>query len=148
DVVIARRPGQFVVSVEDQGLPFDWSALESATGAGPAGPSLTAFADQVHFQCLGPRGNRVEIVKRLPFAHIDTYPGIPAPPTAPSPAPPVSTQPVTLRAMTPEDAIAVARCTYTVYGYTVPDEYLYFPDRIKEMLAGGLLQVSVAATPD
>jgi serine/threonine-protein kinase RsbW len=146
DVVLARRPGQLVVAVEDQGLPFDWIALESATGAGPAGPSLTAFADQVHFQNLGPRGNRVEIVKRLPFKHIDAYPGSEAPPaTAPSP-PSLSTEPVTLRPMTADDAIAVARCTYAVYGYTVPDEFLYFPDRLKEMLAGGLLEVCVAAT--
>jgi anti-sigma regulatory factor (Ser/Thr protein kinase) len=149
DVVLARRPGHLVVAVEDQGLPFDWSALEAATGAGPAGPSLTSFADQVHFQNLGPRGNRVEIVKQLPFKHIDDYPGSEPPAAAaPAPLPPVSTQPVTLRAMTADDAIAVARCTYSVYGYTVPDEFLYFPDRIKEMLAGGLLEVCVAATPD
>ena len=36
--------------------------------------------------------------------------------------------------MTPDDAIGVARCTYAVYGYSVPDEYLYFPDRMREML--------------
>jgi anti-sigma regulatory factor (Ser/Thr protein kinase)/GNAT superfamily N-acetyltransferase len=148
DVVLSRRPGQLVVAVEDQGLPFDWSALESATGAGPAGPSLTGFADQVHFQSLGPGGNRVEIVKRLPFAHIDAFPASEAPAVAAPSPPPVSTQPVTLRAMTADDAIAVARCTYAVYGYTVPDEFLYFPDRVKEMLTGGLLEVCVAATPD
>src|SRR5262249_47407497 len=86
DVVLARRPGgQLVVAVEDQGLPFDWSALEAATGGGPAGPALTGFADEVHFQNFGPRGNRVEIVKRLPFKHIHDYPGSapPAPPPAP-----------------------------------------------------------------
>jgi len=148
DVVLTRRPGHLVVAVEDQGLPFDWSALESATGAGPAGPSLTGFADQVHFQNLGPRGNRVEIVKQLAFKHIDSYPGSEPPPAVPPPAPPVSTQAVTLRAMTADDAIAVARCTYAVYGYSLPDEFLYFPDRIAEMLRGGLLEVCVAVTPD
>ena len=50
--------------------------------------------------------------------------------------------------MTPDDAIAVARCTYAVYGYTLPDEYLYFPDRLCEMLDGGLLEVCVGTTPD
>src|SRR5215831_1428902 len=75
DVVLARRPGQLVVAVEDQGLPFDWSALESATGAGPARPAVPGFVDQVFFQNLGPRGNRVEIIKRLPFKHIDAFPG-------------------------------------------------------------------------
>jgi len=42
----------------------------------------------------------------------------------------------------------VARCTYAVYGYTLPDDYLYFPDRLREMLDGGLLDVCIGATPD
>src|SRR5262249_57720896 len=57
-----------------------------------------------------------------------------------------STEPVTVRAMTADDPVAVARCTYAVYGYSVPDEYLYVPDRMREMLAGGLLEVCVGAT--
>ena len=85
----------------------------------------------------------MEIVKRLPFTPIDAYPPAPRPPAA---APP-SAEPVTLRLMTPDDAIAVARCTYAVYGYTVPDDYLYFPDHLREMLEGGLLEVCVGVTP-
>ena len=50
--------------------------------------------------------------------------------------------------MIPDDAVAVARCTYAVYGYTVPDDYLYFPDHLKEMLEGGLLEVCVGVTPE
>jgi hypothetical protein len=38
--------------------------------------------------------------------------------------------------MTPDDAVAVARCTYAVYGYTLPNDYLYFPERLRELLAG------------
>ena len=50
--------------------------------------------------------------------------------------------------MTPDDAVAVARCTYACYGYTVPDDYLYCPDHLREMLLGGLLEVCVGATAD
>jgi hypothetical protein len=50
--------------------------------------------------------------------------------------------------MTPDDAVGVARSTYAVYGYTLPDDYLYYPDRIREMLHGGLLEVVVGALPD
>ena len=110
----------------------------------PSAPSLTGFADAVHFANLGTGGNRVEIVKRLPFTPIDAYPT--GPPT-PAAAPP-SAEPVTLRLMTPDDAVAVARCTYAVYGYTVPDDYLYFPDHLREMLEGGLLEVCVGVTPE
>ena len=101
----------------------------------------------MRFQNLGTGGNRVEIVKRLPFDHIETY-------IAAGKAAPVSresgegsTDPVTVRLMTPDDAVAVARCTYAVYAYTLPDDYLYFPDRMREMLAGGLLEVYVGVTP-
>jgi len=90
----------------------------------------------------------VEIVKRLPFQGIETYISAgTAPPVAPT-TPPAPIGAVTVRMMTPDDAIGVARCTYSVYGYTVPDDYLYFPDRIREMLQGGLLEMVVATTAE
>ncbi len=148
DVVLMRRPGHVVVAVEDQGLPFDFLSLEAGKQSGLASPALTRFADTVRFANLGARGNRVEIAKRLPFDHIEAFiaTGKAAPVAAPSTA--TADAAVTLRLMTPDDAIAVARCTYAVYGYTLPDDYLYFPDRLCEMLAGGLLEVCVGTTPD
>ena len=146
DVTLLRRPGAIVVAVEDQGRPFDFAALEAGKNSGLAVPSLMAFADTVSFASLGRHGNRVEIGKRLPFDHIEAYiadgkaPEVISPPSGPS------MEPVSLRLMTPDDAIAVARCTYAVYGYTLPDDYLYFPDRMREMLAGGLLEVCIAET--
>ena len=147
DLVVLRRPGQLVVAIEDAGLPFDFSDLEVGQGSTLAAPSLAAFADAIRFSSLGARGNRVEIVKRLPFTPIDVLGPDPTP--AASPGPPVpATTPVTVRLMTPDDAIAVARCTYACYGYTVPDDYLYCPDHLREMLLGGLLEVCVGATAD
>src|SRR6058998_2583602 len=148
DVALLRRPAHLVVVIEDQGLPFDFMSLEAGSGSGLAGSSLTGLADAVRFQNRGTRGNRVEIVKRLPFAHIETYiAGGQAAPVAPAPSP-ASTAPVTVRLMTPDDAIAVARCTYAVYGYTLPDDYLYFPDHMREMLHGGLLEVCVGESAE
>ncbi len=145
DLVLLRRPGQLVLAVEDQGLPFDWS--RSGSGSTVAFPSLTAGADAVRFVNLGTQGNRVEIVKHLPFDHIDTYVARGGAGRV-SASTETSTAAVTLRSMTPDDAIGVARCTYSVYGYSVPDEYLYFPDRMREMLQGGLLEVCVGATAE
>ncbi len=148
DVALLRRPGHLVVVVEDQGLPFDFMSLEAGSGSGLAGPSLTGLADAVRFLNRGTRGNRVEIVKRLPFAPIEAYiAGGQAAPVAPPPST-TSTAPVTVRLMAPDDAVAVARCTYAVYGYTLPDDYLYFPDRMREMLDGGLLEVYIGTTPE
>ena len=143
DVVLLRRPGQLVIAVEDQGVPFDWTRLEA--GPAPAASSLTVGTDAIRFLSLGMQGNRVEIVKHLPYDHIGSYlaAGMVAPPLRTTE---LSTEPVAVRAMTAEDAVAVARCTYAVYGYSVPDEYLYVPDRMREMLAGGLLEVCVGAT--
>jgi len=148
DIVLMRGPGEVVVAVEDRGLPFDWKLLEASPRSALTVPSLAGFADAVHFANLGPRGNRVEIVKRLPFQAIDAYPGTVKPgAVAPPPAHPQA-NPVTLRPMTPDDAVAVARCTYAVYGYTVPDDYLYFPDHMREMLHGGLLEVCVGESAE
>jgi len=147
DLVLLRGPGQLVVAVEDRGLPFDWSRLVAGAGSALAAPSVTAGTDAVRFLSLGARGNRVELVKRLPFDHIEALiaAGGAAPVTRSASA---STAPVTVRSMTPDDAIAVARCTYAVYGYSIPDDYLYVPDRMREMLHGGLLEVCVGAAPD
>ena len=146
DLTLLRRPGAVVVAVEDQGRPFDFAALEAGKNSGLAVPSLMAFADTVRFTSLGRRGNRVEVGKRLPFDHIEAYIADGKAPEVTSPPPGPSTEPVTLRLMTPDDAIAVARCTYAVYGYTLPGDYLYFPDRMREMLGGGLLEVCIAET--
>jgi serine/threonine-protein kinase RsbW len=145
DLVLLKRPGQLVLAVEDQGLPFDWSRIEPSSTM--TSPSLTAGTDAVRFVNLGPQGNRVEIVKHLPFDHIDVYMAR-GDAAAVSASTETSTATVTVRSMTPDDAIGVARCTYSVYGYSVPDEYLYFPDRLREMLEGGLLEVCVGATAD
>lgn len=145
DVVLLRQPGHLVVAVEDQGLPFDFTALETDQGSALSGPALTAFADTVRFVNLGPKGNRVEIVKRLAFDHVET--GLaPEDRQRPAASAVAVDAPVTLRLMTPDDAVPVARCTYRCYGYTVPDEYLYFPDRLREMLTAGLLEICVGVT--
>jgi anti-sigma regulatory factor (Ser/Thr protein kinase) len=146
DLVLLRRPGQLVLAVEDQGRPFDWSRIEP--GSSVASPALTTGTDAVRFMNFGTQGNRVEIVKHLPFDHVETCLGEGLAAGAAATSTETSTASVSVRAMMADDAIGVARCTYAVYGYSVPDEYLYFPDRMREMLQGGLLEVCVGATAD
>ena len=144
DVVILRRPGQLVVAVEDQGLPFDWSRLERGAGSALATPALTAGTDDVRFVNLGTRGNRVEIVKHLPFDHIEVLiaAGGAAPVTR-SASP--STAAVTVRSMKPADSSrGRARMPSTATG---SDDYLYVPDRCR-YAARRLLEVCVGATAD
>jgi serine/threonine-protein kinase RsbW len=147
DVALLRRPGHAVVAVEDRGLPFDFAPLQAGAPSRFTA-SLATCADAIRFLNLGTGGNRVEIVKRLPFPAVDRYPAEAGAPPVAAPAPGTAPPPVTLRLMSPDDAVGVARCTYAVYGYTLPDDYLYFPDRIREMLHGGLLEVVVGVTAD
>jgi anti-sigma regulatory factor (Ser/Thr protein kinase) len=147
DIVLMRRPGQIAVAIEDQGLPFDYTDLQAESRSSLAAPALAGSLDAVHFTNLGPRGNRVELVKRLAFAHIETRlgsadeRGTAVPVVAPD-------VPISLRLMTADDAVGIARCTYRCYGYSIPDEFLYYPDHLCEMLQGGLLEVCVAVTED
>src|SRR3712207_4020286 len=68
DVHVLRRPGQVVIAVEDQGLPFDYARLQE--GADTVMPEMLhrSFADEIRFVNLGRRGNRVELVKHLPHS--------------------------------------------------------------------------------
>jgi len=147
DVILRRQPGEVVVLVEDRGMPFDFETLARG-GTSRLGAPLDAAVDAVHFASLGNQGNRVELVKRLPFTHVEAHltetekqQGAPADRAA-------ADVPVTLRLMTPDDAVPVARCTWRTYGYTAPDQELYFPDRMRELLAAGLLFACVGVTPD
>src|ERR687889_876742 len=68
DVYVLRQPGQVVIAVEDRGLPFDYVPLQE--GSDTALPDMLhrSFADEIRFVNLGRRGNRVELVKHLPYA--------------------------------------------------------------------------------
>ena len=73
DVVILRKPGQVVVAVEDQGLPFDFRKFDVTKGSGLGSVLMKAFADETHFINLGRRGKRVELVKYLPYKDVEAY---------------------------------------------------------------------------
>ena len=145
EVVLRRRPGAVVASVEDLGLPFDFRPLGEGPGSVLGHLAEKGLIDSAHFANLGVHGNRVEIVKRLPSraagkVEAATRSDVPA-------AAPHDT-PLVLRLMTPDDGEAVARCTYRTYGYTAPDEKLYDPDHLRELLQSGLYEACVGVTAD
>jgi anti-sigma regulatory factor (Ser/Thr protein kinase) len=146
DVVIRRRPGAVVVSVEDRGLPFDFRSLADGMGSMLGPLTDKGRVDSVHFANLGVAGNQVEIVKRLPSKAPDQTDAMPPETIAPPPAP--LDAPLVLRLMTPDDAEAVTRCTYRTYGYTAPDAKLYDAGHLGDLLRGGLYEACVGVTPD
>ena len=73
DVIILRKPGQVVVAVEDQGLPFDFRKFEAGQESGLGVMLMKAFADEIHFLNAGRRGKRVELIKNLPYKDVEAY---------------------------------------------------------------------------
>ncbi len=148
DVIILRKPGQVVVAVEDQGLPFDFRKFEAGKESGLGIMLMKAFADEIRFLNLGRRGKRVELIKNLPYKDIEAYISeeekeevLPLPPAP-------KDLPLSLRFMRPDEVVDVARCIYRSYGYTYGNDYIYFPDRVRELLESGLLNSCVALTPE
>ena len=148
DIVILRKPGQVVVAVEDQGLPFDFRNFDVEKESGLGVILMKAFADEIHFLNLGRRGKRVELVKNLPYKDVEAYISEEEKDRAlPLPSVPKDI-PLTIRLMRPDDSVDLARCVYRCYGYTYANGDVYFPDKVREFLESGLLISHVALSPD
>lgn len=148
DIVILRKPGQVVVAVEDQGLPFDFKKFDVEKESGLGIILMKAFADEIHFLNLGRRGKRVELAKNLAYKDVDAYISEEEK-NIDVPLSPVSEDvPTTIRLMRPDDSVDLARCVYRCYGYTYANENVYFPDREREFLEGGLLVSHIALSPE
>jgi hypothetical protein len=148
DVEILHRPGRVVIAVEDRGLPFDYARLRD--GGDKTLPEMLhhPFADEIRFINLGRKGNRVELVKHLP--HVDVREHLSEAEhhrTVRAPAAPEDTQ-LGLRMMRPEEAFELSRCVYRSYGYSYDWDYVYYPDRIRELQESDLMRSCVAVTSE
>ncbi len=140
DVIVEERPGNLVVAVQDQGLPFNLVQPKASTGL----TLMRAFADRVHFLNLGREGKRVELVKRLPFRDLESYLG-----GAPQASQELAADvPLELRLMRPEDTPGLARCAYRCYGFSYVRDTIYRPEMFEALLRQGLIVSAVAFTPD
>jgi anti-sigma regulatory factor (Ser/Thr protein kinase) len=147
DVFLERRPGQFVISVEDKGLPFDWKKVHQGEKAGFGISLMKAFTDEIRYINLGRGGKRLEMIKNFSYG---------ASPAATDEenrqalsegeALPADAH-ITFRQMEPDEGVALARCIYRGYGYTY-GSFAYFPEKVRELLLGGLQESLVAVTPD
>lgn len=142
---VVREAGAVSVKIYDQGLPADLSDLAQGRGLGLGSRVMHAFADEVRFHNLGQQGKCIELVKRLPYASVESMVAGEAPPPdiAPDDLPEV-----TLRFMRPDECIKLARCIYFAYGYSYFSAYVYYPEKTREMMESGLLVSCVAVTPD
>src|SRR5215204_1224637 len=146
DVHVLRRPGRVVVAVEDQGLPFDYSRLQGGKDRSLLEILHLSF-DETRFINLGRRGNRVELLKHLPHTDVrDHLPEDEHHRTLEATAVPEDI-PLEIRMMRPEESFELSRCVYRSYGYSYDWDYIYYPDRIRELQEKGLMRSCVAVTP-
>ena len=147
DIFVLRGAGQVVVAVEDRGLPFDYSRLQSGED-GTVLETLHQSFDEVRFVNLGRHGNRVELRKHLP--HTDVREHLPEEEhrnTVEADA--VSEDvPLEIRTMRPEESSELSRCVYRSYGYSYDWDSIYYPDRIRELQEKGLMRSCVTVTQE
>jgi serine/threonine-protein kinase RsbW len=147
DVRVLRRAGLVVVAVEDQGLPFDYKRLEEGEDRTVLEVLHGSF-DETRFVNLGRRGNRVELLKHLPHTDVrDHLPEDEHRRTLEATAVPEDI-PLEIRMMRPEESFELSRCVYRSYGYSYDWDYIYYPDRIRELQEQGLMISCVAVTPE
>jgi len=142
DVAIERRPGMVVLAVEDQGLPVDWTRIGTGDAAGFGMMIMKGFTDEVRFVNLGKGGKRLEFIKNISYGGG----GEAARPQDPQEEPFPQDLPIEVRLMRPDEGIALARCFYRVYGYSY-GEFLYYPEKVRELLESGLQTSLAAVTP-
>ena len=148
DVEVLRRPGLVVIAVEDRGLPFDYAPLRDAGDTALPEMLHHSFADEVRFINLGRGGNRVELIKHLPHGDVrEELPEAEHHRVMDAPAAPEDAR-FEIRMMRPEESAELSRCVYRSYGYSYDWDYVYYPDRIRELQEGGLMRSCVAVTPE
>ncbi|HET7273422.1 MAG TPA: ATP-binding protein [Rubrobacter sp.] len=145
DVHVLRGPGRVVVAVEDQGLPFDYSRLQEGKDQSLLEILHRSF-DEIRFINLGRHGNRVELIKHLP--HADVRDHLPEEEHRRTVEAAEEVVPLEIRMMRPEESYELSRCVYRSYGYSYDWDYIYYPDRIRELQEKGLMRSCVAVTPE
>lgn len=146
DLFIIREPGRIVIAIEDQGLPFDHTVLESGEQGGLGLKLMKGLADEVKFMSLGKKGKRVELVKYLPREDPESLLTEEDRKTLENKEV-LSQESVYFRMMKPEDAVGLTRCVYRTYGYSYGSDYIYNPSEVREMLASGIIESFLAVTP-
>lgn len=144
-------PAAIILSLFDQGLPFDDSltpayeppSAENPGASGTRGLGLRLIenaVDSVEWINHGMGGKELRLTKRRAGLHPDAPLTVEVLSPLPDNTPPAEEQTYTVRRMLPEDAIHAARCIYRTYGYSYENEVTYFPEElIRQNQSGELL---------
>lgn len=143
------------LSIHDFGLPFDpvknltltpprLGMIEQNPERRQASRLIRQFFDEAQWVNLGPQGMELRLTKRLPARDITQRLSAAALAPFGDDEPLAPMQGYEIRRLRPEEAMGVAQCIYRTYGYSYPNEDLYYPDRIVEQNETGELVSAVA----
>jgi anti-sigma regulatory factor (Ser/Thr protein kinase) len=142
DIRVVYRPGVFVITIDDQGIPTDTTLLEKKENAALGLLLMRNLADEFNIINLGRAGKRTELVKYLPETSISEILKSDEPQAQPTGEDVPLSAPV-IRLIHPDDAPDLSRLAYRVYGYTYASVF-YYPEKIRELIENGLLQSAVS----
>jgi serine/threonine-protein kinase RsbW len=147
-VLLEYRPGQFVIAIEDKGLPLDLAYLEANEALSLNLTLIRQLVDELVFVNKGKEGKRFELIKLLPAASIAAEMEEQTEAAADgSGQDALDTTEVSFRMLQADETLALAQLAYRNYGYTYVSDF-YFPERIRERIELGMMETCVAITPD
>ncbi len=130
-----------LVVVKDYGIPFDPHSADVGGGFS----RMRELVDLVTIHNLGPHGKEIHLVKFTQAAEPEAADATKdSPPAAPRSKPP---EEFTIRLFQPADALEVSRSIYKTYGFSYPNEHMYFPQRLIKLNETGRVLSVVAVTP-
>jgi anti-sigma regulatory factor (Ser/Thr protein kinase) len=145
-VELEHRAGQFVIAIEDHGLPLDLKHLEENEGLALNFLLLKQLLDGFVFINKGKEGKRLELIKNIPAESVanalhEQEIGT----VAVEESPAASLEQPLFRMLEAEETLALAQLAYRTYGYTYASDF-YHPDRIRERIEHGLMESCVSVT--
>lgn len=139
-VDVFEAEGQLHVEVCNRGTPILLDAQEEAARVHEASKGLEKFS----IENLGRRGQTVRLAIRLGEEASRRAMASAADETLG----PLATEGMVIREMLPGEEAKLSQLFYSVYGYAYINEFIYYPEQIRQRLQDGRLISIVAALPD
>jgi anti-sigma regulatory factor (Ser/Thr protein kinase) len=142
DIILSYKPGKFIISIHDKGMPLDLNLLETSENSFMSVLLMKNFADEFQFINLGKSGKRFELIKYVNTDELSSefQEKTEIPEEVEEVTDPNDITEISL--INPNDVPQLSRLAFKSYGYTYISIF-YYPEKIKELLERGLLVSAV-----
>ncbi len=153
-LTVHENAGRLEIRVRDYGLPQNIAALEANLHNAESTADWLLqnhdhqSVDEMHWLAFGPEGKALQLIKWLHGEHVTDLSSPSDLVKASQDVPLAPQQEYTVRRMLAEEAVQVSQLMYRTYGNTYFNEDVYYPARIAELNAKGVLISIVAVSED